>query len=325
MQKQVSWLFITLVFSPLFVWAGEKNGTPSRVDTSANTMNIGTEKSPDSLRSFIHLMNQQQLYSLVDYLLEMDSIPADLITEINAAVKDHKAELASAIENQNDWDEKNIFSIKEITRKLDTTCVINILDEQHLGFSMPIVGVITSPFGWRNKANHNGIDINLNRGDKVVSAFDGIVRFAKFQGGFGNVVVVRHANGLETLYAHLSRIKVKVGQVVNSGDLLGLGGATGHATGNHLHFEVRLKSKPINPQYLIEFNEQKLVSEKLVFKSTRLGLAAYPPDTKEYVAHKGDTVFEVAKRFGIPAKSLAQNNGLNQWRRLKAGQRIMIG
>ena len=230
----------------------------------------------------------------------------------------------NAIENTSDWDEKNIFCMKELGRKLDTTCVLGLIEETQ-SFTMPVIGVITSNFGWRKNVAHNGIDIDLRRGCKVVAAFDGVVRFARWQGGYGNVVVVRHANGLETLYAHLSKIKVKVGQAVNSGDVVGLGGATGNATGPHLHFEVRLKSKPINPRYLIEFESEKLVSEKLVFKSTRSGWAAYPPDVKEYVAQKGETVLDVAKHFGLPVKLLAEHNCINQWSRLKPGQRILIG
>jgi murein DD-endopeptidase MepM/ murein hydrolase activator NlpD len=325
MQKWVFGLIVIIICLPLFSWAAKKNGAVSPVDTCTRKVNVNSQVPFDSAHSFIRSMNQQQLYSLVDYLLEMDSIPANLIEEVNNAVKDHKLEQASVIENQDDWDETHIFSSRELTDKIDTTCIINLIDEQHIGFSLPIIGVTTSNFGWRDGRNHNGIDIDLNRGDKVVSAFEGVVRFAKFQGGFGNVVVVRHANGLETLYAHLSKIKVKTGQFVSAGDLLGLGGATGHATGTHLHFEVRLKSKPINPAYIIEFTSQKLVSDKLVFKTTRVGWAVYPPDTKEYIAQKGDTLFEVAKRFGVSAKALALQNGLNQWGRLKAGKRIVIG
>ncbi|MBI2269163.1 MAG: peptidoglycan DD-metalloendopeptidase family protein [Bacteroidetes bacterium] len=324
MQGPFKRLFTTLFCFPLIVFAGEKKSS-APVDTSVRTINVEQIAAGDSVRSFIRSMNQQQLYSLVDFLFEMDSIPVELVDEINSVVKKHKCELVAAVEKQNDWDEKHIFSVKELTERLDTTCVISLIDEQHMGYSLPIVGVITSKFGWRKTANHNGVDIDLNKGDKVVAAFDGVVRFARFQGGFGNVVIVRHANGLETLYAHLTKIKVKPGQVVNSGDLLGLGGSTGHSTGTHLHFEIRFKSKPINPMYLFEFAEQKLVSERLIIKSTRLGLSAYPPDIKEYIAKKGDTVFDVAKHFGVSAKALALQNKISQWSRLKAGQKIVIG
>jgi len=263
MRKLFGRFFIFFLCLSLSAVAVEKS---CLVDTSGLILNATTGSVTDSAKSFIRKMNQQQLNSLVDFLFEMDSIPVDLVTEINKAVQTNKCKQLTDAEFKMDWDENHIFSLKELTDKLDTTCVVNLINDEHSCFSLPIAGVITSNFGWRNTANHNGIDIDLNRGDKVVSTFDGIVRFAKFQGGFGNVVVVRHSNGLETLYAHLSKIKVKAGQVVTAGELLGLGGATGHARGTHLHFEVRFRSKPINPKYLIEFEEERLISEKLILR-----------------------------------------------------------
>lgn len=280
--------------------------------------------SRDTTSSFIRSMNQQQLQSLIDFLFEMDSIPQDLIKEVNATVASFKNE-TPLVKNQEALDPASIFCWKDMNSRLDTTCVVNLTDNLHPCFTMPINGTITCNFGWNKTYNHNGIDINLRRGDKVSSAFDGVVRFAKWENGYGYVVVIRHPNGLETLYAHLSKIKVKVGERITSGDVVGLGGATGNATGNHLHFEVRLKSKPINPRYLIAFDDQKLISDTLIFKSGRMGWAAYPPDKKEYIVQKGDTIFEVAKRFGISAKTLAEQNCINQWLRLKPGQIITIG
>lgn len=268
-------------------------------------------------------MNQQQLQSLIDFLFEMDSIPSDLVREVNAAVDGFNNPTPS-VKNLEISDPASIFCWKDMNSRLDTTCVVKLTSEQHPCFTMPVNGIITCNFGWNKSYNHNGIDINLRKGDKVSSAFDGIVRFAKWENGYGNVVVIRHPNGLETLYAHLSKIKVKVGELVRSGDVIGLGGATGNATGNHLHFEVRLKSKPINPKYLIAFEDQRLISDSLVFKSGRSGWAAYPPDIREYIVQKGDTIFEVAKRFGLSVKTLAEQNCINQWLRLKPGQIITI-
>lgn len=278
-------------------------------------------------KSFIRSMNEDQLKTLIDYLFEMDSIPATIITEVNSAIATihlSKDSLQYAYDIYTDWDEKNIFSMSELNSKKDTSYTLNLLTAQHSEFCLPFNGIITSKFGWRGKQAHNGIDIDLNKGDRVGAAFDGKVRFAKWQGGFGNVVVLRHKNGLETLYAHLSKIKVKVGQDVLANELIGLGGSTGRSSGSHLHFEVRLKSKPVNPSYLISFSNQTLISNTLTFKATKFGWAVYPPNVSEYVAEKGDTVFEVAKRFGISPVLIAQKNGLNRWQRLKPGQKIVI-
>lgn len=103
-----------------------------------------------------------------------------------------------------------------------------------------------------------------------------MVRFAKRFGGFGNVVIIRHYNGLETVYAHLWKIKVKPGDIVTAGQVIGLGGSTGHSTGRHLHFEVRFKGVPINPKYLISLQDQKLLCSELTIKKSKWGIAAFP-------------------------------------------------
>jgi len=108
-------------------------------------------------------------------------------------------------------------------------------------FTMPIKGTITSRYGWRKGRPHKGIDIDLITGDNVRSVMDGKVRFAQYYGGLGRVVVIRHRNGLETLYAHLSKILVKPNDVVISGQVIGKGGNTGRSRGSHLHFEARYK------------------------------------------------------------------------------------
>jgi len=106
-------------------------------------------------------------------------------------------------------------------------------------FTMPITGLVTSRFGWRRGRMHKGIDIDLITGDTVSCVFDGMVRISEYSPSFGNFIVVRHYNGLETLYAHLAKLKVKVGESIISGQALGLGGNTGHSRGSHLHFESR--------------------------------------------------------------------------------------
>lgn len=224
------------------------------------------------------------------------------------------------------WEINKLFPQEDMLKiKTDTAITLVLLDKQHRHYFHPFNGPITSGFGWRDSAQHNGIDIDLNKGDKVSAAFDGMVRVARRYGGFGNVVIIRHYNGLETVYAHLSKIKVKPGQVISSGDLVGLGGSTGHSTGSHLHFEIRFKGVPINPKYLISLSEQKLMCDEFTLKKTKWGLAVYPKNTKMYTVEKGDTVFEIAKRFGTTTASIKELNHLGGGRvRLKAGQQINV-
>lgn len=315
--------------------------------SNANPLNsaIGDSLSPENPKpvfdlqiNSIQTMNKAQLTLLVDYLFEMDTIPFDLVNNINAAISnlvcvDIKKEVSGfsdiisfpSADFYTGWEINNLFPEKDMLKlKGDTSVTLNLQAFGHNNYINPFNGAITSNFGWRDSVQHKGIDFDLNKGDKVVSAFDGMVRIAKCCGGFGNVVIIRHYNGLETVYAHLSKLKVKPGQLISAGELIGLGGSTGHSTGSHLHFEVRFKGVPVNPKYLISFADGKLLCEELVIKKTKWGLAAFPKDEKQYTIEKGDTIFEIAKRFGTTTASIKQMNGLNGRIRLIAGQTINV-
>jgi len=140
------------------------------------------------------------------------------------------------------------------------TISLNLAPAGSNGFVMPFCGRIISEFGVRGGRRHVGIDIKLERGDRVYAAFDGMVRMARNYGDYGNVVVIRHYNGLETLYSHLNSISVRVNQRVNAGDLIGRGGRTGNATTEHLHFETRFMGEPFNPRLIIDFERCELIS-----------------------------------------------------------------
>ena len=288
-------------------------------------------------KSLIQNMNREQLSSLVDLLFEMDTIPRDLMNEVNIAIAffnedDTKNELKTAIAQSfpssdlySSWEINNLFPEKDMLHlKGDTSVTLQLNGGERGDYFHPFDGPVTSGFGWRDSTQHNGIDIDLNKGDKVAAAFDGMVRIAKRCGGFGNVVIIRHYNGLETVYGHLSKIKVKPGQVIVAGQIIGLGGSTGHSTGSHLHFEIRFKGVPINPKYLISFTDQKLLCDEITIKKTRWGLAAYPTKEKVYTVEKGDTVFEIAKRYATTTASIKEINGLTGRVRLKPGQIICI-
>ena len=137
------------------------------------------------------------------------------------------------------------------------------------GFAMPTPSrKITSKFGPRWGKQHKGIDIKVYTGDTIYAAFDGKVRIAKFNaGGWGYYIVLRHPNGLETLYGHLSRQLVKEDQIVRAGQPIGLGGATGHVTGSHLHFETRLLGQAINPAFMFDFEAQDVTGDYYVVKN----------------------------------------------------------
>lgn len=147
------------------------------------------------------------------------------------------------------WDTQSVNPYSSI--KVPDTKNIELGEYVH-----PFRGKVSSEFGWRPRFGrmHKGIDLSLHVGDTIVSAFSGVVRVARYNpGGYGNFVIVRHDNGLETVYGHLKRSIVKPGQKVKAGQIIGLGGNTGRSTGPHLHFETRYMGVPINPRAIIDF------------------------------------------------------------------------
>jgi len=159
-------------------------------------------------------------------------------------------------EEEDDFDTTSVHMEKFDALTFNDTVMLLLNDPQHCGYVHPFNGYVTSNFGFRKSRYHFGVDIKLNTGDSVVSCFDGKVRIAQYSKTYGNLVVVRHSNGLETYYAHLSKLLVKVGDEVEAGTLVGLGGNTGRSFGAHLHFEVRYKGQPINPNYIIDFEKK---------------------------------------------------------------------
>lgn len=131
------------------------------------------------------------------------------------------------------------------------------------GFHMPTPSrQINSPYGKRWGRLHAGLDIKVYLGDTIRAAFDGKVRIVKYNAkGYGYYVVIRHPNGLETLYGHLSKQLVKEDQIVRAGDVIGLGGNTGRSFGSHLHFETRLLGQPIDPAYMFDFENQDVTGD----------------------------------------------------------------
>ena len=237
------------------------------------------------------------------------------------------------------WNTNNCFTRHNDLTKLKDTVWLCLESEEIGGFTLPFDGVITSRYKLRNGTYHNGIDIDLETGDTVVCAWDGIVRYAKSNsGGYGNLVIVRHYNGLETYYAHLSEILSFPGQKVNSGDVLGLGGNTGYSFGSHLHFEVRFYDNPINPEEAIDFKNKRLISPNLFLHKTLFKPGVTPSSQwrtdsngkKQYVEKKyhkvksGDTLSRIAVRYKTSVNSLCKLNGIRSTSILQIGQSVRV-
>ena len=178
------------------------------------------------------------------------------------------------------WNNDVCFTTKNNDLSLlKDTVWLCLTEDSNKGFKIPVPGVTTSRYGIRNGKNHNGIDLSLKTGDTVSAAWSGKVRYAKYNdGGFGNLVIIRHYNGLETFYAHLSKLLVFPDQDVIAGETIGLGGTTGHSSGPHLHFEVRFYDDPINPEEMIDFANKKLKIENLFVHKSLFKSGAKPSE-----------------------------------------------
>jgi hypothetical protein len=248
------------------------------------------------------------------------------------------------------WDNEVCFTSDRVNdlSKLKDTIWLCVGDSTHTKFVMPIDGYITSRYGFRKGRYHNGIDINLETGDSVRACWSGKVRYAKWnEGGFGNLVILRHYNGLETFYAHLSKLLVAPNTDVKAGDVIGLGGNTGRSRGSHLHFEVRFYDAPINPEEIIDLAEKNVKDQNLFVHKGIFRPGAKPSDyynnghdhgmevamvtkpstvsaKKYYKVKSGDTLSQIAAKNNTTISKICQLNGIRQTTTLQIGRSLRV-
>lgn len=227
------------------------------------------------------------------------------------------------------------------------------IDLRH--FTMPTTSrVITSNFGSRWGRQHKGLDIKVYIGDTIRAAFSGKVRIVRYEaGGYGKYIVIRHNNGLETIYGHLSKQLVEENQEVRSGEVIGLGGNTGRSTGSHLHFETRLCGVALNPALMFDFRAQDVTGDYYAFNkqtydsestnATRLrgkqdsSTYASSDSSDDYATNKrttsgltdqvsyhkvkkGETLDRIAKKRGVTVEKICKLNHITKTMRLRPGQ-----
>ena len=221
------------------------------------------------------------------------------------------------------------------------------------GFCMPTDNrVVTSNFGARWGRRHKGIDVKVYIGDTIRAAFSGKVRMVKYEaGGYGKYVVIRHGNGLETIYGHMSKHLVAEDEIVEAGQPIGLGGNTGRSTGSHLHFETRLCGVALNPALMFDFKNQDVVGDYYMFyrdtyqkesivanrlrgvggkgkieadEDTELAIAApeatYAKDVKFHKVKRGETLASIARKRGTTIDEICRLNRIGRNIRLMPGQ-----
>lgn len=219
------------------------------------------------------------------------------------------------------WDTLDIHPYESKMNKFTESLILPLLDSNSV-FTVPIKGPINSNFGWRKWKYHYGIDLGLNTGDTVMAAFDGMVRIVRKSKSYGNVVVIRNNNGLETLYAHLSKSLVSVNQQVKSGEMIALGGSTGHSSGPHLHFEIRYLGGPINPNLLIDFKNSALITDTLVVDNCLFEYMNDIQKARYYTVRKGDSLGRISRKFGVSISKLCKLNGITRKTKLRIGKKL---
>jgi hypothetical protein len=218
-----------------------------------------------------------------------------------------------------EWINDQVFAHRVLPDSVRDT-VIGLVSKDR-NFVLPDYGRLFRGFTYV----HKGLDICLKKGDTVRAAFDGVVRYAKYnRGGFGNLVIIRHYNGLETYYAHLSKIKLQVNQLVRAGDLVGLGGSTGRSRSPHLHFEVRYKDVPMDPLKVLDFDRQCLLCDTLCITKSVFYPSDYDGKAVYYKIKSGDTLGKVAKKYHTSVKNLCSLNKIKPTANLKVGRPIRV-
>ncbi len=215
-------------------------------------------------------------------------------------------------------------------------------------FCMPTTSrIITSNFGSRWGRMHKGLDIKVYIGDTIRAAFDGKVRIVRYEAnGYGNYVVIRHHNGLETIYGHMSKHLVGENETVHAGDPIGLGGNTGRSTGSHLHFETRLCGVALNPALMFDFKNQDVTGDYYFFRKdtyNKESLAANRVRGKEstdmvsadnenignnveggnvryHKVSRGETLASIARKRGTTVEHICKLNHITKTMRVKPGQ-----
>lgn len=206
------------------------------------------------------------------------------------------------------------------------SCAINCSS-----FVYPIdtIARVTSKYGPRRRRMHRGIDLKVQKGDTIRAAFDGKVRIRNYERrGYGYYLVIRHPNGLETIYGHLSKQLVHVNDIVHAGDPIGLGGNTGRSTGSHLHFETRFLGQAINPAEIVDFENGVPVHDTFVFRNVKINgrkSNIYTSSGDQLVYHRvksGDTLGKIARIYGTSVSELCRLNGIKPTTVLRIGQSI---
>ena len=302
----ISLVFLGFPFGALFAQNQSDGGITSDEISKINTKRTLVADKVTTKMETAAIDSLQLLYELNEE--EDDLSPAD--------------ELYDGI-----WNNQYIKAYSEVT--IPDTFKIDLAN-----FTMPVEGKITSPFGPRGRRFHYGTDLKLQKGDTVYAAFEGKVRLKQYERkGYGYYLVLRHPNGLETVYGHLSKFLVDEEEAVSAGQPIALGGNTGRSTGPHLHFECRFLGQAIDPADIVDFDNFCTYDEAYLFQKTNINALSihnsnygrynrYTAQNRSVTYHRvqtGETLSKIALRYGVTISQLCRLNGLRSTSRLKIG------
>lgn len=246
------------------------------------------------------------------------------------------------------WDTTTLFPYRDVDMSAMPKSVIIDLIDSMTSYHYPYQGAVHphGKFGQRRRRQHQGVDLPLKMGDPVYATFCGRVRISQYnKGGYGNLVIIRHDNGLETYYGHLSERLVEPNQWVEAGQVIGLGGSTGRSTGPHLHFETRYYGQAFNPEQMIDFKEGLLCRETFLLKKSSFNVysnvgqnfddeEANEQEDKKEAAEKaamryhkiksGDTLGAIAHKYGTTVTNICRMNGIKSTTVLRIGRSLRV-
>ena len=306
-------IFILITFSTVFL--------SETVQARSKSRHARKTVARTSVRSVKPMLRNANDLLADKVRINREKLRLDSISSLKSASTENEEDLYPALGlYDNSWNNSyvNPYKHKEVPDSL-------ILDVS--SWSMPCMGAVTSNYGYRARWHrfHYGIDLKVNIGDPVRAAFDGKVRIAGCQGGYGNVVVIRHNNGLETVYGHLSKHLTHVDQYVKAGEIIALGGNTGRSTGPHLHFETRFLGKPINPAEIFDFQNKVTHMDTYVFyansKRTTGKALVNVSGIAYHKVKSGDTLSSIASKYGTTISVLRKLNKLRK-SKLRLGQLV---
>lgn len=276
---------------------------------------VVSKDQPDSSFTAFNYTNNTDFRRLVDSIQFLDFDKAWKDSLVKVILKEDYL-------FNHDWCNDCIFEQSEESTIQDTVRLTLVQGSEK--YLYPNVGTYFWGFGPRWGKIHKGLDIGLTTGDTIYVAFNGIVRYAKFNnGGYGNCVVVRHFNGIETLYAHMSKIIVEPGTLVYAGEPLGLGGSTGKSTGPHLHFETRYIGKAFDPLKVFDRHEFILHSEVLALTNKDIQEPKVP--TTYHVVKAGETLSHIAAKHRTTVSKIQKlNKNIRNPNMVSVGQRIRV-